>query len=80
VEVDGAPMFNVNELLEGRIESPTGRFGDNPFTAEAENAVFADVKPEHIKRIALVKEGKRGGLKRGEWIDNPNFKGNKSDD
>lgn len=73
VEIEGAPMFDTNQLLEGRIASATGRFGGNPYTAEAENAVLADVKPENIKRIAFVEEGRGGNLKLGEWIDNPNF-------
>ncbi|GAB2899069.1 RHS repeat domain-containing protein [Microbulbifer echini] len=73
VKIEGAPMFNVNELLEGRVENAFGGFGGNRFTAEAENAVFADVKSEHIKAIAKVKEGPRGRLELDEWIENPNF-------
>ncbi|WP_279508562.1 RHS repeat-associated core domain-containing protein, partial [Hahella sp. CR1] len=79
VEIDGAPMFNVNELLDGRVQGPNGEYGGNPFPAEAENAVFAEVKPEHIKRIAVVEKGERG-LQKGDWIDNPNFSGNKTDE
>jgi hypothetical protein len=60
----------VNEIMEGRVENPTGGFGGNPLRGEQEIAIHAEVPLSAIKRYGYV-EATRSGSLRVNWNWNP---------
>jgi RHS repeat-associated protein len=68
-------FWDVNNILEGRVETPTGFRGNRMF-GEQELTIPAKILPEQIESYGQVSETSRGVPIVRKWIENPNYKPN----
>lgn len=76
-EVRGVPGWDVNALLDGRVQKVGGGFRGNLMYGEQELAIPAAVPRERIKRAGRVMEDAQGRLRVTEWVENPHYQANK---
>ncbi|MCB9676213.1 MAG: DUF4157 domain-containing protein [Alphaproteobacteria bacterium] len=70
--IDGVPGWDVNALLEGRVQR-AGGFGGNLMSGEGETAILGHVPPARIQAAFEIVQGRGTRLQVGERIDNPNY-------
>jgi hypothetical protein len=67
VEIEGAPWWDANALLDGKIPTPTG-FRGLLMIGEGERVIWGEVTPDGIKRIGVVKSSMIGDRLWVQWI------------
>jgi len=72
-EIRDVPSWDVNVLLEGRV-NVGGRWRGNLMHGEQEIAIPARVSPEHIRAYGRVEADAAGRLFVRQWILNPGYR------